>query len=276
MVDTGVRSDHPDLRGKLVAGFDFINDPGRANDGDGIDPDPFDPGDRIGASLTGSFHGTHVAGTIGAASENVEGVAGVTWRARIMPLRVLGVGGGTVFDIAQAIKFAVGVPNASGTLPDRPAAVINLSLTVLGEAPILRDAVDQATAAGALVVAAAGNTASDALLTPAAFENSLSVAAVDPLGALAPYSNFGPRIDLTAPGGSTRVDLNGDSFPDGVLSTLLTGGACLRIHSGHVDGVRARERHRRASRVGASGALTGGTSSGARGNRPGSRRTRTR
>jgi serine protease len=245
VVDTGIRSDHPDLRGTLAGGFDFISDPGRANDGDGIDRDPFDPGDRVGPSPGGSFHGTHVAGTIGAATENIEGVAGVTWRARVMPLRVLGVGGGTVFDIAQAIKFAVGAPNASGLVPDRRAAVINLSFTVLGEAPLLRDAVEQATAAGALVVTAAGNTASDGLVSPAAFENSVSVAAVDALGGIAPYSNFGPRIDLAAPGGSTRVDVNGDDFPDGVLSTLLPGERAYAYVQGtsmacaHVSGIAA-------------------------------------
>lgn len=245
VIDTGVRSDHPDLAGRLVPGFDFISSRERANDGDGIDPDPFDPGDLPGSILGGSFHGTHVAGTIAAATDNARGVAGVTWRTRVMPLRVLGVGGGSTYDIAQAIRFAAGLPSDAGRLPAAPAAVINLSLFAFGENPFMRAAVDDATAAGALVVAAAGNTGSDVVVSPAVFANSLAVGATDVLGQVTAYSARGPAIDCAAPGGDTSADLNADGEADGVLSTLVPGAADFVGYQGtsmaaaHVSGVAA-------------------------------------
>jgi serine protease len=245
VVDTGIRSDHPDLQGQLVRGFDFITDPQRANDGDALDPDPFDPGDQPGAALGGTYHGTHVAGTIAAATDNRLGVAGVGWHTRLMPVRALGVGGGTSFDIAEAIMFAAGLPNASGTLPDAPAQIINLSIAAPGDNPFMRAAVDAATEAGALVVAAAGNTASDAVVSPATFANTLTVAATDLLARPAVYSSFGAAVDLAAPGGSTRVDLNGDGSTDGVVSTLLpgeldyTGYQGTSMAAAHVSGIAA-------------------------------------
>ncbi len=223
VVDTGIRSDHPDLAGRLVAGFDFISDPARANDGDGIDPDPFDPGDRPREPERGSFHGTHVAGTIAAATDNLAGVAGVTWRTGVMPLRVLGIGGGSVFDVAQAIRYAAGLPNVAGRVPDERVRVINLSLTTSGNDPILASAVAAAVERGVLVVAAAGNTGSDGFVSPAGFAGVLAVAATDRLGAPARYSSFGAGVDLAAPGGDTRRDRDGDGLPDGILSTLAPG-----------------------------------------------------
>ena len=223
VVDTGIRSDHPDLAGRLVPGFDFIGDPSRANDGDGIDDDPFDPGDRPGTPELGTFHGTHVAGEIAAATDNPLGVAGVTWRTGIMPLRVLGVGGGTIFDVAQAIRHAAGLSSVAPAPPARPARIINLSLVTTGDDPVLHAAVDAATAAGALVIAAAGNTGSPGFLSPAGFENVVSVAATDRLGRPARYSSFGPSVDLAAPGGDTHHDRDGDGVVDGILSTLLPG-----------------------------------------------------
>ena len=101
VVDTGVLLEHPDLKGQLIAGYDFIRDPDRARDGDGIDPDPNDSGD-LGFGGSSSFHGTHVAGTIAAHSDNGDGVAGIAWLARVMPVRALGVDGGTTYDVIQA------------------------------------------------------------------------------------------------------------------------------------------------------------------------------
>lgn len=245
VVDTGIRSDHPDIARRLVPGFDFISSPSRANDGDGLDDDPFDPGDAPTSSLGGSFHGTHVAGTIGAATDNGRGVAGVTWRTAIMPLRVLGLGGGTLFDVAQAVRYAAGLPNASDTLPSEPARIINLSLTASGDDPGLRGAVDAATATGALVVVAAGNTGRNSTLSPAIFENALSVAGTDRLGAPARYSSFGSGVDLAAPGGDTRRDRDADGRPDGILSARVPDLADYALLQGtsmaaaHVSGVAA-------------------------------------
>ncbi len=128
VIDTGIVKSHPDLQGQLLPGYDFIGDPDMAGDGDGIDPDPEDPGDRINPGETSSFHGTHVAGTVAALTNNGIGVAGVAFSSKIMPLRVLGRGGGTDYDIQQAVLYAAGLPNDSKTAPPKRADVINLSL----------------------------------------------------------------------------------------------------------------------------------------------------
>src|SRR5690606_27335905 len=110
---TGVLPDHPDLAGQLVAGYDFVSSVDAAGDGDGIDPQPVDPG----LSETGSaapYHGTHVIGTVAAAAGNEQGTAGVAPGARVMPVRVLGIDGGSSYDILQGLRFASGLPNDSG------------------------------------------------------------------------------------------------------------------------------------------------------------------
>ncbi len=221
VVDTGLLIGHPDIDpGRLAPGFDFISDPTVAKDGDGIDPDPFDVGDGT-PGVPSSFHGTHVAGTIGAATDNGTGVAGVDWNARIMPVRVLGAGGGSDFDIAQGIRFAAGLDNVSGRRPAQRADVINLSLGGPGVSPAMQEAIRDARAAGTIVVAAAGNDDVDAAgFSPAAFPEVVCVAAVDLARTKTFYSNFGAVVDVAAPGGDTRVDANRDSFADGVLSTL--------------------------------------------------------
>ncbi len=223
VVDTGILSRHPDLAGQLVPGYDFVRDPGRAGDGDGIDPEPEDPG-NISDPAASDYHGTHVAGTVAAAGDNGLGVAGVAWSARIMPLRALdGSGRGTSYDLNQAIRYAAGLPNDSGTIPGRPADIINLSLGGGGFSQADQDLFDQVRAAGVLVVAAAGNEASTLPAYPASYEGVISVSAVDVQQRLARYSNSGAFIDIAAPGGDNSVDLNGDGYPDGVLSTGGTG-----------------------------------------------------
>ncbi len=221
VIDTGLLTTHPDIApARLVPGFDFITDPAIAGDGDGIDADPFDVGDG-GPGAPSSFHGTHVTGTIGAATDNGTGVAGIDWNARIMPLRVLGRGGGTDFDIAQAIRFAAGLANVSGRLPAQRADVVNMSLGGPGQSPAMHEAIQDARAAETIVVVAAGNDAVDAAgFTPAAFPEVVCVSAVDARGARAVYSNFGAVVDVAAPGGDTRADTDRDGFADGVLSTL--------------------------------------------------------
>ncbi len=219
VLDSGVLSNHPDLTGRLTEGYDFVSRIDNANDGDGRDPDPEDPGDDPEGENS-SFHGTHVTGTVGAATNNGNGVAGVTWNTRIMPLRVLGVEGGADSDILEAIRYAAGLSNSTGTVPDRPARVLNMSFGGPGFSQTVQDAVLDARAEGAILVAAAGNGSTRRASYPASFDGVVSVSAVDLNLQLAPYSNFGSGIDVAAPGGDTGVDLNGDSFGDGVLSTL--------------------------------------------------------
>ncbi len=231
VLDTGVLEDHPDLQGQLVAGYDFVSDVTQSLDGDGIDPDPTDPGDSpVGES---SFHGTHVTGTIVAANNSAGGV-GVAWDARVMPLRVLGKeGSGTDADLVQAIRFAAGLENASGTLPAQRADIINMSLGGAGQSQSLKSAVDAAVAAGVIVIAAAGNENSSQPSYPAAYPSAISVSAVGPDRTLAPYSNFGTTIDIAAPGGDMLQDLTGDGRLDGILSTWAddSAGSPLLTHA---------------------------------------------
>ncbi|MBK8976377.1 MAG: S8 family serine peptidase [Planctomycetes bacterium] len=220
VIDTGIVSAHPEFQGRLVAGFDMISDPQMAGDGDGRDANPEDPGDGVGTGQPSSFHGTHVAGTIGANGNDGQGVAGIDWNCKLMPVRVLGRGGGATADIADGILFAAGLANGSNRLPARRADIINLSLGGPGTDPVLEQACNAAAAAGVLLVAAAGNDDSAEPNAPAAFASVLSVGAVDLLRARAPYSNFHSSIDLWAPGGDMTVDRNGDGFADGVLSCM--------------------------------------------------------
>ena len=218
VVDTGILSRHPDLRGQWVDGYDFIRNPGNAADGDGIDPNPEDPGAGQDPA-SNSFHGTHVSGTVAAAGNNRVGVAGVAYGARVMPLRALGRDGGTSYDVDQAIRFAAGLNNDSGTLPARRADIINLSLGGGPFSQASQELLRQVRSAGVMVVAAAGNEGSALPSYPASYDGVIAVAAVDAQRRRTGYSNTGPGIDLAAPGGDNGVDLNGDGYPDGVLST---------------------------------------------------------
>ena len=219
VIDTG-STDHPDLVARQIGGFDMIANTTVAADGDGRDADPTDVGDGQGLQPS-SFHGTHVAGTIGASSDNGSGVTGVTWAGRIEHVRVLGKGGGTDFDIANGILYAARLANASGELPAERADVINMSLGGAGFSQTSQDACTAAHDAGVVVVAAAGNNNSPNFFYPASNEDVISVAAVDLDSHRAPYSNFNARVDIAAPGGDTSVDRNGDGYADGVLSTLV-------------------------------------------------------
>ena len=220
VVDTG-RTSHPDLVGRQIAGYDLISNPAIAGDGDGIDSDPTDVGDG-GASGRHSWHGTHVAGTIGASTDDGRGVAGVTWATQIMHVRALGIGGGTTYDVANAILYAAGLPNSSQRVPARRADVVNLSLGGGAYSQTLADACAAARSAGVLLVAAAGNSNASAPFYPAALPSVVSVMAVDAGALRAPYSNYGSTVDLAAPGGDLGADRNADGYADGVLSTLWT------------------------------------------------------
>lgn len=213
VVDTGILLDHPDLSSKLVDGYDFVRDMSKSNDGDGIDADPDDPGDRSNADGSSSFHGTHVAGIVAAQTNNGAGIAGVNWGALVMPMRVLGLGGeGTSYDVLQGVRYAAGLENDSGETPPAPADIINLSLE--GEFYSEAEAAVYAAArnAGVLLVAAAGDDGDGSYAYPASYPGVVSVSATARWG-ITPYSNYNPAIDVAAPGGdasSPILSLGGD------------------------------------------------------------------
>ncbi len=216
VLDTG-SAPSLDLAPREVAGYDMIQDINIAGDGDGRDGNPLDVGDSTGIQPS-SFHGAHVAGTIGAVTDNDRGVSGVTWASQIMHVRVLGRGGGSTFDILNGVLYAAGLPNASGettTLTD----IQNMSLGGGGFSSAFQNAINDATTAGSLIIAAAGNENSSTPSYPAAYDNVISVAAVDYERRRAPYSNFHATVDIAAPGGDVSADRNGDGYADGVLST---------------------------------------------------------
>lgn len=227
VIDTGVLLGHNDLAGKTVAGYDFIADVFVANDGNGRDSNPADPGDWILANECGfahsaqdsSWHGTHVAGTIGAATNNNLGVAGVNWNARILPVRVLGKCGGYTSDIVDGMRWSAGLAVTGVPANANPADVLNLSLGGEGNCSTTeQNAINAIVAAGSVVVVAAGNdNANAANYSPASCNNVITVAANDRTGDRAFYSNFGSVVEVTAPGGETNVEANG------ILSTLDSG-----------------------------------------------------
>ncbi|MGD8910895.1 MAG: S8 family peptidase, partial [Chromatiales bacterium] len=229
VVDSGLAMDHDDFDGQLVDGYDFVSDSETSNDGDGIDNYPNDPGSSTNPGES-TFHGTHVAGTIAAASNNSLGVTGVSWGAKIMPLRALGLGNqGTSYDIVQAIRYAVGLSNDSNTLPSQTADIINLSLAGSGYDQALQDLFTQVHDSGVIVVAAAGNSNTSVLFYPASYDDVISVSAMDWQNNKAPYSNYGSKIDVGAPGGNVQVDTNGDGYGDGVLSCVINDSSGDRI-----------------------------------------------
>ena len=245
-VDTGVLSDHPDLLGKLLPGFDFISDLVRAADGDGLDADPTDPGDPGNPENSAAFHGTHIAGTIAANSNNGEGISGVAWGVKTMPVRAVGAIDGSIADVAEAIRYAAGLPNTSGQVPAQTADIINMSFGTVNFSQILADSVSDARQADVILLAAAGNESSSAEQFPAALPEVFSISSVDSTRQRASYANFGSSIDMVAPGGDSE-DINGDGFPDAVLSTLgdATGKRNYQFLQGtsmacaHVSGVVA-------------------------------------
>ncbi len=235
VIDTGILSRHPDLQGQLSPdGYDFISLESISQDGDGIiDDNPEDVGDEMQGGS--SFHGTHVAGTIAAATNNAIGVAGIAFQSKIMVLRALGVGGGLSSDIMEAMLYAAGLDNDSNTTPLQKADVINMSLGGGSFSQTEKDIIDLVRAEGVVIVAAAGNDYTSVPSYPAAYDGVVSVSAVGPEKALAPYSNFGATIDVAAPGGDLSKDVNNDSIGDGVLSTSgddsSAGGAIRNVYS---------------------------------------------
>ena len=228
VIDTGFRP-HADLVGQIAQGYDFVTDTWMANDGGGRDSDAQDPGDAIAAGACGngkpatsrnsSWHGTHVAGTIAARTNNTLGGAGVAFNARVVPVRVLGRCGGYTSDIADGIIWASG-----GAVPNVPpnankAKVLNLSLGGPGVCDsTTQAAINGARSRGAVLVVAAGNDNTEAAnFNPANCAGVITVAATDRNGARAWYSNAGSIVDVAAPGGDTTVSGNG------ILSTHNSG-----------------------------------------------------
>jgi serine protease len=229
VIDTGLDMQHPDIKGSpnLAPGFDFVSDVTMGNDGNGRDSDPNDPGDSCQAGVAPTFHGTHVAGTIGAAStNNGAGIASAAWNVTLIPVRAMGRCGGSLSDINDAIRWAAGIAPAR-TADGRtvtnanPADIINLSLGLFEACPrSMQEAIDAAVAKGVVVVAAAGNArVPTRFYAPAGCRGVVTVAAGDARGFLAPYSNYGPEVALMAPGGDVTRDDDRDGRPDGILST---------------------------------------------------------
>ncbi|MDX2532043.1 S8 family peptidase [Streptomyces scabiei] len=229
VIDTGYVA-HSDLAANIVGGYDFISDTKVANDGNGRDSNPADPGDWTAANecaagdpaSTSSWHGTHVAGTIAAVTNNSKGVAGIAYGAKVSPLRVLGKCGGYDSDIIDAITWASGGTVSGVPANTNVAKVINMSLGGGGACTsATQTAINAAVNRGTTVVVAAGNSnANAANYSPASCNNVISVAATNRAGARSYYSNFGSVVDIAAPGGETRTVQSG-----GILSTLNAGGS---------------------------------------------------
>jgi subtilisin family serine protease len=232
VIDTGILPNHPDIKGSgnVLAGYNFISSAARkGNNVEGPEPNSTDFGDECPEKrlFQATWHGTHVAGTVGAASpNNDQGITGVNWSVSVLPIRTMGRCGGSIADIASAINWAAGVPVPGVPQNERRADIINLSLGLRGmtcqreQIGFLIDALDAARKAGVVVVVAAGNHRIDIKdMAPAACPGVISVAASDLRGHLTPYSNYG-NVTLMAPGGDLDRDDDNDNRPDGVWSLV--------------------------------------------------------
>ena len=209
VLDTGYVP-HPDLVTGMANGYDFVSDPLSARDGDGRDPNPRDEGDYAPYNLckdqanahTSTWHGTSVAGIIGARGNNRMGIVGVADLARVQPVRVLGRCGGRTSDIADAIIWAAG-GHVDG-VPDNayPAKIINMSIGTVTTCPAAyQRAINIARSKGAIVVAAAGNGNTEASkYAPANCMGVITVGATTKAGTRASFSNYGTRVNISAPG----------------------------------------------------------------------------
>lgn len=226
VLDSGITA-HPDLDANVLPGYDFIAESAFSNDGNGRDSDPTDAGNWTvddqcftGSKATPSdWHGTHVAGTIAAIANNNEGIAGVAPEAKIVPVRVLGACGGFDSDITDGIIWAAGGSVRGVPANQHPAQVINMSIGSEGTCTTpYRQAIAQANKRGSIVVVAAGNNNFDASKSsPGNCEDVITVGATDKNGKRSYFSNYGSRVDVSAPGGDRRY------WGGGILSTLNAG-----------------------------------------------------
>jgi len=260
VIDTGVRPNHPDLAGKLLPGFDFVSDAAVANDGDGWDTDPSDPGDFISAEdlasgplsgnhcgagenndqpIPSSWHGTRVAGLIGAGTDNGLGMAGVGFNIRVLPVRALGKCGGYQSDVLAAMYWAAGFGTRAGWQPpvavirdaglwrdnpnQHPAQVINMSLGSIGTCDeVYRLVVQEITSIGVLIVVSAGNEG-DAVDSPANCPGALGVTGLRHAGTKVGYSNLGPEVGIAAPAGNCLLSGANDPCLFALTTTTNTG-----------------------------------------------------
>jgi serine protease len=246
VLDTGI-TNHSDLNANILPGYDFIGDTSVSNDGNGRDSDPSDPGDWVTANQCGgshaaqgsSWHGTHVAGTIAAVTNNAKGVAGVAYGAKIVPARVLGTCGGYDSDIADAITWASGGTVSGVPANANPAEVINLSLGGSGACgTTTQNAINGAVGRGTTLVIAAGNdNVNVSNASPANCNNVIAVASITSTGARSSFSNYGSLIDIAAPGSNIMSTLNAGSTTPGAESYASYNGTSMATP--HVAGVVA-------------------------------------
>jgi serine protease len=232
VIDTGY-VDHADLAANIVPGYDFVSWYGQvqegvtypdvAGDGDGRDADAHDPGDWLdgtenfcgGNVADSSWHGTHVAGTIAAVTNNAAGIAGIAHKAKVQPIRALGHCGGLTSDIADGITWASGGTVAGMPANPTPAEVLNLSLGGYGACsgdPATQDAINGAIARGVTVVVAAGNyNMNAAQFSPASCSGVITVGATGVDGGRSYYSNYGQAVTVAAPGGNAQSSTDGNT-----------------------------------------------------------------
>ncbi len=246
VIDTGI-TNHPDLNANILPGYDFISDAAMARDGGGRDNNPNDEGDWYAANECGSgipasnssWHGTHVAGTVAAVTNNSTGVAGTAFNAKVVPVRVLGKCGGYTSDIADAIVWASGGTVSGVPANANPAEVINMSLGGGGScSTTYQTAINGAVSRGTTVVVAAGNSNTNVSSSvPANCANVIAVAATTSAGARASFSNYGTGIDISAPGQGILSTLNSGTTVPGSASYASYNGTSMAAP--HVAGVVA-------------------------------------
>jgi len=246
VIDTGI-TNHPDLNANILPGYDFISDASMARDGGGRDGNANDEGDWYAANECGagypasasSWHGTHVAGTVAALTNNSTGVAGTAFNAKVVPVRVLGKCGGYTSDIADGITWASGGSVSGVPANANPAEVINMSLGGSGScSTTYQSAINGAVGRGTTVVVAAGNSNTNVSSSvPANCANVIAVAATTSAGARASFSNYGAGIDISAPGQAILSTLNtGSTVPASATYASYNGTS---MAAPHVAGVVA-------------------------------------
>lgn len=246
VIDTGIVQSHLDLKNNVIPGYDMITDPevSRRPTADRI-PGGWDVGDWREADYCGSgvpaedssWHGSHVAGTIAQETNNASGVAGLAHRASVMPIRVLGSCGGYLSDIADGITWASGGTVAGMPANTNVADVINMSLGSTAPrscSSAYQDAINGANSRGTIIVVAAGNDNADAgTYTMGSCSGVIVVGATGITGAKASYSNWGTRVDLSAPGGGGSVDGN----PNGYIWQITNGGTTVPTTTWYYTGM---------------------------------------